>query len=423
MSDFPASYYAASANDSTRHAKLVGEVGADVCVIGGGFTGLSAALHLAERGYDVVLLEGERIGWGASGRNGGQICTAYNKSMKHIEKLVGQDGARLMWEVEVAAKNLIRERVERHNIDCDLSWGYLHAATRPSHMAWCHEARDEWQDYAYTDTKVLDKTELEQRLGSKIYHGALWEGNAGHLHTLNYALGLARAAGEAGVRFFEESPVTKLDNGASLKVETSQGHVRAKYVVAAGNAYLGKLIPHLYHRVMPVSSFILATKPLSENLAKSLIRDNDAVSSTDNIVDYYRLSRDNRMLFGGRANYTGYQPADLFSYMRPRMLKVFPQLADAQLEFCWGGKLAITLDRLPHIGSLDGRIFFAHGYSGHGVAASGMCGKLIAEAMAGTAERFDVMARIPHQPFPGGPIRIPMLALGMMYYRIKDLLS
>lgn len=423
MSEHTKSYYAATANDRTRHPSLVGEVTADVCVIGGGFTGLSAALHLAEGGYDVVLLEGERLGWGASGRNGGQICTAYNKSMAEIEALVGKDGARAMWQVELDSKQMIRDRVARHGIDCDLTWGYLHAASKPSHMPDLAETRDEWAAYGYTDTAMLDKGELEQRLGSKIYHGALWEGNAGHVHTLNYALGLGRAAAEAGVRIFEESRVVALEKQPDPLVKTGQGTVKAKYLVAAGNAYLGNLIGKLHHRVMPVSSFILATEPLGEERARSLIANDDAVCSSENIVNYYRLSKDGRMLFGGRANYSGYEPKDLFSYMRPRMLRVFPQLADAGLAYCWGGKLAITLDRLPHVGALDGRIFFAHGFSGHGVALSGICGKLIAEAVAGTAEQFDVMAKIRHQPFPGGPIRMPMLALGMMYYRLRDLLS
>ncbi|MBT7942738.1 MAG: FAD-binding oxidoreductase [Alphaproteobacteria bacterium] len=423
MSEHAASYYAATANDDTRHPELVGELTADVCVIGAGFTGISTALHLAEKGYDVVLVEGERVGWGASGRNGGQICTAFNKSMGDIEKLVGKDGADAMWAVELASKALIRERVERHNIDCDLTWGYLHAATKPSHMPGMKECQEEWGRYDYTDTAIYDKQQLQERLGSKIYHGALWEGNAGHIHTLNYALGLARAAKEAGVRIFEDSRVTKIDQGPSPKVITAKGSVKAKFVVAAGNAYLGKLLPHLFHRVMPVGSFVLATKPLGEDRARSIIRDDDSVCSSDNIVDYYRLSKDGRMLFGGRANYSGYEPADLFSYMRPRMLKVFPQLADVELDYCWGGNLAITLDRLPHVGSLDGNIFFAHGFSGHGVALTGMCGKLIAEAISGTAEQFDVMAKIRHQPFPGGPIRMPLLAMGMFYYRLRDLIS
>ncbi|NQV47038.1 MAG: FAD-binding oxidoreductase [Rhodospirillaceae bacterium] len=423
MSDFPASYYAATANDDARHPHLVGDISADVCVVGGGYTGISAALHLAERGYDVVLLEEMRAGWGASGRNGGQICTAFNKSMAHIEGLVGKEGAQICWQIERESKDLIRDRVQQHKIDCDLKWGYLHTAVKPSHMSGINETRDEWARYGYEDTAVLDKSALQERLGTGIYHGALWEGNAGHLHPLNYALGLARAAAEAGVRIFEDSRVIKLEAGTNPVVSTAHGTVKARFVVTAGNAYLGKLVPSLYHRVMPVGSFIVATEPLSGERARSLIRDNDAISDTNFIVDYYRLSADRRMLFGGRANYSGYEPKDLFSYMRPRMLKVFPQLADAKLEYAWGGNIAITLDRMPHMGSIGGNVFFAHGYCGHGVALSGMSGKLIADAIAGTAERFDVLARIKHQPFPGGPIRTPMLALGMLYYRIRDILS
>jgi len=423
MSDHAPSYYAASANDDACHPELMGDIDADVCVIGGGYTGISAALHLAERGYDVVLVEGERVGWGASGRNGGQICTAYNKSMDDIEHLVGKDGAKACWDVERDSKELIRERVERHRIDCDLKWGYLHAAAKPSHMSWVNETRDEWAGYGYEDTAVLDKASLEERLGSSLYHGALWEGNAGHLHPLNYALGLARATVDAGARIFENSRVTGIEQGTRPCVTTDRGSIKARFVVTAGNAYLGALVPSLYHRVMPVGSFIVATEPLGEERARSLIRNNDAVADTNFIVDYYRLSADWRMLFGGRANYSGYEPKDLFPYMRPRMVKVFPALADARLDYAWGGNIAITLDRMPHLGSIGGTVFFAHGYGGHGVALSGMCGKLIAEAIAGTAEKFDVLSRIRHQPFPGGPIRMPMLTLAMLYYRMRDIMS
>ncbi len=423
MSQHTPSYYAASANDDSRHPKLDGDLQTDVCVIGGGYTGLSAALHLAEAGFDVVLLEGERIGWGASGRNGGQICTAYNKPMDEIEVLVGKEGAQAFWDVEVMAKQLIRERVEKHNIDCDLTWGYLHTAAKPSHMRWVTDTFDEWARYGYTDTEVLDKTEVQERVGTEAYHGALWEQNGGHLHPLNYVLGLARAAKEAGVQIFEETRATDVQQGANAKISTPSGTVSATYIIAAGNGYLGNLIPHLHHRVMPVKSFILATEPLGEEQARSLIRDNDSVTDSNNICNYIRLSADNRMLFGGRANYTGMEPKDLFPYMRPRMLRIFPQLADARLDYCWGGTLAITLDRMPHVGKVGDNLFFAHGYSGHGVALSGMAGKLIADAVQGTAEKFDVMARIKHQPFPGGPIRMPMLAIGMLYYKLKDMMS
>lgn len=428
MSDHAPSYYAASANAQPRYPVLKSNLSTDVCVIGGGFTGVSAALHLAEAGFDVVLLEGERVGWGASGRNGGQICTAYNKSMSEIEALVGKDGAQAFWDIELLAKQLIRDRVKKHQINCDLHWGYLHTAAKASHMKGLHEDRAEWARYDYSDTVILDKTELQERLGTDIYHGALWEKDGGHLHPLNYLFGLVKAATDAGVKIFEETRVTHIEQGQGAQgsvatVSTSSAKVSAKFVIAAGNGYLGNLIPHLYHRVMPVKSFILATEPLGEERAKSLIRDNDAVTDTNNICNYIRLSADGRLLFGGRANYTGLEPGDLFPYMRPRMLKVFPQLAAVKLDYCWGGTLAITLDRMPHVGKIGDNLFFAHGYSGHGVALSGMAGKLVADAVQGTAEKFDVMGRIKHQPFPGGPIRMPMLAIGMLYYKLKDMMS
>ena len=428
MSEHTPSYYAASANDDVRHPVLDEDISADVCVIGGGYTGISAALHLAEAGFDVILLEGERIGWGASGRNGGQICTAYNKSMVEIEALVGDDDARVFWDIDLEAKKLIRDRVKNHNIDCDLHWGYLHTASKPGHMDGLYDTANEWARYGYTDTEILDRSGLQERLGSEAYHGALWEKDGGHLHPLNYALGLARAAKDAGVRIFENTRAIDIGqrhngNGQKSRIATPAGTVTASFIIAAGNGYLGNLIPHLHHRVMPVKSFILATEPLGAERATALIRDNDAVTDTNNICNYIRLSADGRLLFGGRANYTGMEPRDLFPYMRPRMLEIFPQLAEARLDFCWGGTLAITLDRMPHVGKIGNSLFFAHGYSGHGVALSGIAGKLIAEAVQGTAEKFDVMGRIKHQSFPGGPIRMPMLAIGMLYYKLRDMLS
>lgn len=423
MSEHPSSYYAASANGLDRCPALTGDVKADICVIGAGFTGVSAALHLAEAGFDVVLLEGERVGWGASGRNGGQICTAYNKSMDEIEAVVGREGAQACWDVEVMAKNMIRERVKRHQIDCDLHWGYLHAAVKPGHMAWVRETIEEWARYGYTETAEVDAKDTEDRVETKAYHGALWEKNAGHLHPLNYLLGLAKAARDAGVRIFEETPATHVKAGQAPKITTPTGTVAAKFVVAAGNGYLGKLVPQLYRRVMPVKSFMIATEPLGDERSRTLIRDNDAVVDSNNICNYFRLSADGRMLFGGGANYTGLEPRDVVSFMRPKMLKIFPQLADVELEFGWGGTLGVTLNRLPHIGKTGDTLFFAHGYSGHGVALAGIAGKLIADAVQGTADKFDVLARIKHQPFPGGPLRAPMLATGMLYYKLKDLLS
>jgi len=423
LNGHPDSYYAASANSAAEHPQLLGDELADVCIVGAGFTGLSAALELSERGYDVCVIEAERVGWGASGRNGGQICSAYNRGQDAIAGMVGGDAANVFWEVSEQAKELISERVEKYKIDCDLTWGYLHCASKPSHLPGLEETRNAWEAAGVAGLEMFDREALRDRLGTSVYHGALRETGAGHLHPLNYALGLSDAAVSNGARIYENSPVTRVVAEGEPVVETARGSVRAKYLILAGNAYLGNLAKPLFHRIMPVSSFIVATEPLGENRARGLIRDNEAVCNSLFIVDYYRLSADNRMLFGGRANYTGHEPRDLFADMGPRMLKVFPQLGDARLDYAWGGTLGITINRLPHVGRLGENTLFAHGYCGHGVALSGMCGKLMAEAIAGTAERFDVMSRIQHQPFPGGPVRVPMLALGMMYYRIRDILS
>ncbi len=423
MSDYPDSWYAASAGPAPRHEPLAGEVSVDVCVIGAGFTGISAALHLAERGYGVAVLEAERVGWGASGRNGGQICTGYNKDMAAIEARVGGAAAQICWDIAEESKALIRERVARHEIACELKWGYLHAANKPGRLDGLKRHADEYARYGYEGCEILGKAALEERLGSRIYHGALWEPGAGHLHPLNYNLGLAGAATAAGARIFEKSAAVRIETGARPVVHTAAGSVRAKFLVLAGNAYLGALSKPLYRRIMPVGSYILATEPLGKDRAKSLIRGDDAVSDSNFIVDYYRLSGDNRMLFGGRASYSTCEPADLFAFMRPRMLNVFPQLADVRADYCWGGDIGITVDRMPDVGRLGDSVFYAQGYSGQGVALSGMCGKLIAEAIAGQAERFDVLARFRHPPFPGGKLRTPLLVLAMLWYRLRDALT
>lgn len=423
MQGHPESWYAASANPAPAHPRLEGEVRVDVCVVGGGFTGLSAALHLAERGYSVALLEAERIGWGASGRNGGQICTGFSKGMSVVEERVGLQAASACWALTEEAKALIRDRVERHNIDCALKWGYLHAATKPSSMEELRTYQESLARYGYEDTRLLDRHALMERLKSPVYHGALWEGGAGHFHTLNYALGLAAAASEAGVAIYERSPAERIATGPQPAAYTAEGVVRAKHMVLAGNAYLGPVSRPLYRRIMPVASYVLATEPLGETGAQATIPGDDAVSDTNFIVDYFRLTEDRRILFGGRASYSQIRPRDLFAFMRPRLLKVFPQLADARLDYCWEGNIGITVDRMPDIGRLDGEVWYAQGYSGHGVALAGMYGKIIAEAIAGQAERFDLMARFRHPPFPGGKLRTPLLALAMLWYRMRDALG
>jgi len=416
------SYYQATAQPWERRPPLAGEQTADVCVVGAGYTGLSTALELVDRGFSVAVLEAGQAGWGASGRNGGQVCTGPNGAMEKVERQLGKDDARIVWDVTEAAKDLIRRRVERYGIDCDLKWGYLHAAVKPGHLREIDEMAAEYDAYGYGPVAVLGRDEVRAQVGSERFIGALSDPGAGHFHPLNYCLGLARAAQAAGVTIYEDSPVVAVDTGAAPAARTAAGSLKARFLVLAGNAYLGGLVPALQRRIMPVQSYILATEPLSENRARSLIANDAAISDLNFIVDYFRLSADRRMLFGGRASYTTLEPRDLFGFMRPRLLRVFPQLDDVRLDYCWGGKIGITTDRLPDVGRIGPSTYFAQGYSGHGVALSGMCGKLVAEAIAGQAGRFDVMARFKHPPFPGGKLRTPLLALGMLYYRLKDAL-
>lgn len=418
-----ASYYRATAIPYPSHAPLMDDVFADVCVIGAGYTGLSATLELATAGYKVVVLEAETVGHGASGRNGGQICTGFSSGQQKIVAQLGKQDARRCFDLAEEAKELLKARIAAHQIECGLKWGYLHAIPKASQFDDLKEWKDELDDLGCDGTSILTKAELEEKLGTRIYHGALRESGAGHFHPLNYCLGLARAAVAAGAIIYEQSRVIDIATGATPSVRTEQGTARAKFLVIAGNAYLGRTVPKLYGRIMPVGSYILATEPLGEDRAKSLIRDGEAVANTKFIVDYYRLTGDTRLLFGGRASYSTLEPPNLGAYMRPRMLSVFPQLGDVKVDYAWGGYIAITANRIPDCGRLSPTTYYAHGYSGQGVALAGLYGKLMAEAIRGTAERFDLLARIRHMPFPGGPIRTPLLVAAMLYYRIRDALS
>lgn len=417
------SYYQATANRADSYPALQGEMTADVLVIGGGFTGISAALELATAGYKVAVLEAGLIGSGASGRNGGQICTGFSPGQARLETQVSKADARRCFDISEEAKQLIEERITQHKIDCDLQWGYLHCIPKPGQMKMLQEWADEYDALGYHSCEVLTKAQLEEKLGSTLYHGAMREPRAGHFHPLNYLLALAAAARDAGALIYENSRAIEINTGVTPYARTASGIVRGTYMIIGGNGYLGRDVKPLYGRVMPVTSFIVTTEPLGENRAKSLIRDNEAVADTNFILDYFRRTKDNRLLFGGRANYSTMEPADVGAEMKPSLLKVFPQLADVKIDHSWGGYIAITSNRIPDCGRLSPTVYYAHGYSGQGVALAQMYGNLMAEAIRGVAERFDLLARFKHLPFPGGPIRMPLLVAAMTYYRIKDRLG
>lgn len=422
----PGSYYRDSAGDTVSYAQLQDDADCDICVIGGGFTGISAALNLAEAGYNVILLEAERIGWGASGRNGGQASTGFAKDMVHVARLLGDTHARQLWQMSLEAMTIIHERITRHHIDAEFVPGHLLAAAKTSHIA---SLETEYNYVAkiqgYDQLRLIKKADLPDIISTPRFHGGLLDMGSGHLHPLKYVRGLARAAAQAGVRIFEMTRAAQIDVSAPSQpcVHTEAGRVRAKYLAVCCNAYIGKLHPKIRARIMPVGTYIIATEPMGQNRAQSLLPTNACVSDTNFVLDYFRLSADWRMLFGGRVSYTTVPPPGLAARMRKRMLATFPNLQDLAVTHAWGGFVDISLNRLPDFGRLPGNIYYAQGFSGQGVALSGLAGKLIADAIRGDAEKFDVFARIPHRPFPGGPVlRMPLLALGTLYSRLRDFL-
>jgi gamma-glutamylputrescine oxidase len=419
---YPESWYAAGAAPLEPFPPLAGEARADVCVVGGGYTGLSAALHLAEAGLDVVLLEAQRVGWGASGRNGGQLGSGQRRDQLWLERRHDRAAARLLWDMGEEAKALVRALVARHGIDCALKPGVIQAAHKPRLVAELHgEAERLSRDYGYDAISPLDREAMRAAVASGSYHGGTIDRGAGHLNPLNLALGLARAAAGAGARIHEASRATALEGRDPARVMTASGAVKARFVLLAGNGYLGQLAPEVASRVMPINNFIVATEPLGEARARALIRDDAAVADTRFVVNYFRLSEDRRLLFGGGESYGRRFPRDIAGLVRPRMLQVFPQLAKAAITHAWGGTLAITMDRMPAFQRLGRNVLSAGGYSGHGLALAVLAGRLMAEAVAGTASRFDALAALPQPRFPGGSaFRAPLLALAMGWYALRD---
>ena len=428
MSHFdPQNYYYQSLAPPPAHAPLRGEILADVCIVGGGIAGLSAALHLAERGFSVALLEGRHLGFGGSGRSGGQTIFGYASGQEKLEKIVGAADARRMWDIALEGMKLQRELMDRFAIDCDYVAGHLHVGVKARHDA---ELRAEvcslHEQYDYRSVRLVSHDELRTLVASERYTTGLYDSNSGHLNPYKYTLGLARAASAAGVRIFEDSQVTRLDMAAQAGTDnvahTGGGRVRARHLLIAGNALLGQLVPALARKLMAVGTYIATTEVLGAERARALITNNAAVADINWVLDYFRRSADHRLLFGGRVSYSGVDPFDSAKVLRRRIARVFPRL-DARIEYAWGGFVDITPNRAPHFGRLAPNVYFLQGFSGHGMVLTGIAGKLVAEAMAGSAERFDVFARIPHADFPGGALlRRPALVLAMLWFRLKDLL-
>jgi gamma-glutamylputrescine oxidase len=422
--DHAASYYAATAHPSPARPPLEGDVRADVCVVGAGIGGCSAALDLAARGYRVVLLEARRVGWGASGRSGGQAIFGFGTTQKSIVAEVGLEDARRMWDVSVEALALLRQRVKDHAIDCDLNWGHLHVATKERQRRELAELQRELAEtYGYRSPRLLERADVESLLATQRYCGGLFDPGSGHLHPLNYTLGLARAAEAAGVHICESSAVTSILPGDPVRIATARGTVSADFTVLTRGGYLEGLRTTSDWRVMPVGTYVVSTEPLGEQRIQGLMRENYAVADVNFVLDYFRRSADHRLIFGGRVSYSGIDARDTGRATRARMIRVFPQLEDVRLDHVWGGYVDITMNRAPDFGRLAPNMFYLQGFSGHGIAMAGMAGQLAAQAIAGQAERFDLFGRLPHRVFPGGrALRTPALVLGMLWYRLRDLI-
>ncbi len=413
------SYYLATAHPAPALPALRGEAQADLVVVGGGCTGLSAALHAAERGLSVILLEGGRIGWGASGRNGGQIIPGLRQGAPALIKRLGRERARALFDLALEARAVVLERIERHAIDCDLRLtGHLTAAAKAKDVSdLADEAACLVTEMNYPHAEYLSANQSREVVASAC-HGGLFDSQGGHLHPLNYALGLAQAAREAGAVMFEHSRALRLVRDGGLAVETADGVVRARHVILAGDALLQGVEPRLERRIMPVASYIAVTEPLAE--ADALIPSDAAVSDTRFVVNYYRLTPDGRLLFGGGERYTPTPPADMAAFVRPHIERAFPTLAGRRIDYAWGGLVSVTTSRLPHF-ERQGEVLAAHGYSGMGVILSTLAGKLLIEALAGETERFRRFADIAPAPFPGGPaLRGPLHVLGMLWYAMRD---
>jgi gamma-glutamylputrescine oxidase len=417
------SWYAATAGAVPPRPALVGAIDADVCVVGGGVAGCSTALHLAERGYRVVLLEEHVTGGAASGRNGGQLLPGYGCGQARLARLLGAADADRLWHWSVEGLALARDRIARHAIDCDWRPGHLQLALKPRHEAEIAGELEEHRRLGYAHTRFVPRDEARELVRSPRYLAGLHDPTAGHVHPLNYTLGLAAAAERVGARLYEGTRALRVVDGDPAVVRTATGEVRARFVALCGNAHLGSTASAIQPRIMPVGTYVVATEPLGAERAAALIANDLAVADMNWVLDYYRLSRDHRLLFGGKVSYSGYDPDGGAAGMQRRIERVFPQLRGVRIDYAWGGLLDITFNRAPDFGRLATNVYYVQGFSGHGLVLAGLAGRLLAESIGGQAERFDVYARIRHVPFPGGrAFARPLLVAAMAWYRLRDAL-
>jgi len=417
------SYYAASALPQPKREPLLGTAEADVCVIGAGYTGLSSALHLAEAGFKVVVLEAAQVGWGASGRNGGQLVHSYSRDLDVIEARYGADTARGLGGMAFEGARIIKERIARYGIDCHFKPGGMFAAVSDKQVRQLAHHKALWERYGNRELELLDAQATAQAVGSARYRAALLDHSAGHMHPLRLAQGEALAFESLGGVIHERTPVTRVERGETAVVHTTHGQVRARFVIVACNAYIGNLEPRLAAHSMPCGTQVVATEPLGQRFAELLPHDY-CVEDSNFLLDYFRLSADRRLIYGGGVIYGARDPAHIESIIRPKMLKTFPQLKDVRIEFGWTGNFLLTLTRMPEVGRLSPNIYYSQGCSGHGVTYTHLIGKVLSEVIRGQAERFDAFASLPHYPFPGGRwLRVPLTAIGAAYYDLRDKLG
>ncbi len=418
------SYYAASRKLKIEYPSLVGEHRCDIAVVGAGFTGVSTTLYLAERGFDVALVESNRIGWGASGRNGGQLIDGFTNVEKFQKRSGQQAEADMVRQMGLECRDIVVQRIEQYSIDCDLKLGFLDVAAKPKEMQGLEDFLQDHQQHEYPhEMRLISRDELSEFIDSDSYIGGLTNDGNGHLQPLDLCIGEAQAANELGTTIFEQTRVTRILHGKKPVVETESGKIFANKVVLAGNAYLRETEPKLRRTIFPAGSYVIATEPLGEERAKKLAPADVAFCEQCIALNYFRLSADKRLLFGGMCNYSGRVPKSITASLRPKMLDIFPQLEDVRIDYEWGGNIAISVNRCPQFGRIEDNTYYVQGYSGHGIAPTHLAGKMLADIICGDSEQFDVFSKVRHIPLPGGKwFASPAIAMGMLYYRLKELL-